>query len=387
MRRLAGLLALAVFSACSASQGTSTSPSTTSLVAAPSGLTYLVGPVGTGTAPSGVLLEWNYDSNPNLSVWRVYSRRSLSAPFNLRAETTSPTFHDAGVPDMQYLVTALDVNGVESNPSLTVTINEALALASPESLTTTALNRGVALFWADNAFASDPNAFLHYRVYSASYDLNVQSCKTDWSLEGTTVSPEFVAGVLLNGVPRCFAVTAVDTLGYESLWSPTHPDTPRPDARDVVLYAEQAQDSFAAFRFWADTNGDGLAEDGEIGRVLNGTNLTADFSVQRDGSNNLFLTPVRAGTTVQSAGAITDLGDIHGAPVSGYGATALQALPGNGYIFQMSGGDGFERYGAVRVSHVGQTFLILDWAYQSDPGNPMLTLRPRPAPTPQPHQR
>ena len=40
----------------------------------------------------------------------------------------------------------------------------------------------------------------------------------------------------------------------------------------------------------------------------------------------------------------------------------------------MSGGDGFARYGSLRVTHVGQDFLILDWAYQTDPGNPELVV-------------
>ena len=52
--------------------------------------------------------------------------------------------------------------------------------------------------------------------------------------------------------------------------------------------------------------------------------------------------------------------------------SAAEAVPGWGYVFQMNGGDGFARYGAVRVTHVGQDYLILDWAYQTDPGNPEL---------------
>ena len=44
------------------------------------------------------------------------------------------------------------------------------------------------------------------------------------------------------------------------------------------------------------------------------------------------------------------------------------------YQFEMSGGDAFARYGAIRVTHVGQDFLILDWAYQTDPGNPELVV-------------
>ena len=51
-----------------------------------------------------------------------------------------------------------------------------------------------------------------------------------------------------------------------------------------------------------------------------------------------------------------------------------QALPGWGYVFEMDGGDGFARFGAVRVTHVGQKYLIFDWSYQTDPGNPELAI-------------
>ncbi len=50
-------------------------------------------------------------------------------------------------------------------------------------------------------------------------------------------------------------------------------------------------------------------------------------------------------------------------------------MPGFGYVFETDGGDGFVRYGAVRVQHVGTTFLIMDWAFQTDPGNPELMVR------------
>lgn len=337
----------------------------------PGHLTYVVDPTGTDTVPSGILLKWDFDTLPGLAYWAVYSRPAVGASWGLRAQTTSPTFHDQGAPSAQYYVTAVDQSGNESAPSNVVTIDEALALAAPESLYTTALNGGVALTWTDNAYLSDPGAFLHYRVYSASYNLDQNSCGT-WYVEGTTVSPEFAVGVLTNGQPRCFAVTAVDTLGYESLWSPIQQDTPRPDAHDVVVYAAQAQVAGSAFRFWTDLNADGLAEDNELGLAYDSTSAAADFKVDRDMSGNLWLTPVRSGTQVLDYGAVTDVSDVHYAPASGYVTTAVQAKPGEAYIFSMNGGDGFARYGAVRVSHVGQTFLILDWAYQTDPGNPML---------------
>jgi hypothetical protein len=382
MRRLGWSLGLVLLAACGNSDYTSTGPSAP-LLGPPTGLSYYVGPVGTGSAPSSILLRWDFDTSSSLAVWNVYSRRDTTAGFFLRAKTTSPTFHDAGIPDVQYLVTAVDVNGNESLPSSVVTVDERLQLAAPDSLYTTALNGGVALDWPDNAYAPD---FLHYRVYSASYDLDTQICGNDWGLEGTTISPDFIATLLPNGVPRCFAVSAVDTLGYESLWSPIQAETPRFDARDVAVNAVQFSDTSSAFRFWQDLNADGLAQANELGLLYDGTNPAADFSVTRDGSNNLFLTPVRAGTGIQSVGPVTDVDDIHYAPASGYGTAPLQATPGTGYIFQMNGGDGFLRYGAVRVSHVGTDFLILDWAYQGDPGNPMLVRPPRPAPTPQPKQ-
>jgi hypothetical protein len=46
-------------------------------------------------------------------------------------------------------------------------------------------------------------------------------------------------------------------------------------------------------------------------------------------------------------------------------------------VFETDGGDGFIRYGAVRVTHVGQSFLILDWAFQTDRGNPELLVQRR----------
>ena len=102
--------------------------------------------------------------------------------------------------------------------------------------------------------------------------------------------------------------------------------------------------------------------------------VSADFSVERSVDGALWLTPVRTGTTLAIYGAVpvADLTAIDWAPVSGYARSAAEAVPGWGYVFQTDGGDGFARYGAVRVTHVGQNYLILDWAFQPDPGNPEL---------------
>lgn len=344
------------------------------LVSAPTNLNYVVEPSGTPGSPAGVLLRWDFSNDPALAVWHIYSRAGTSGSYNLRGSTTSNTFHDNGIPHLQYYVTAEDDAGNESDPSNAVTIDERLALDAPNSLTTTSLDGAIALDWADNAYTADPQGFSVYRVYSASYDLDQGLCGATWSLEGTTVAPEFVASALTNGTPRCYAISAISVEGFESLWSPIRSDTPRPDARNIVVYARQFSVPGSGFRFWRDLDSDGLADPSEIGLVSPGDAPDIDFSVERDVSGDLFLTPVRAGTGVIAYGNVPaeDLTSIDYAPNVSYPTTGLSAVPGWGYVFQMDGGDGFSRYGAVRVTHVGQDYLILDWAYQTDPGNPEL---------------
>ena len=253
-------------------------------------------------------------------------------------------------------------------------------LEAPASLTSVSLDGAVALTWSDNAFQSDPNLFRTYAVYSTGYDLDLDQCGTQWRLEGTTVAPEFVVGALSNGVPRCFYVSAVSVDDLESGPSPLRNDTPRPDARNVAIFARQHQDAGAGFRFWEDLNGSGTVQTGELGQVLAGSSPAADFTVERDGSGTLFLTPVRVGVTVALYGAVPvgDLTNIDIAPEAGYAVEGLEAVPGWGYVFRIDDGGPFFTYGAVRVTHVGQNLLILDWAYQTDPGNPELRVGSKP---------
>lgn len=370
MRRAWLVLPVFALAACSETQIIGSG----ALVPPPSNLIYTVEPSGTPGAPSGVLLQWDFDSDPNLAVWHVYSRGSTAASFRLRGSTTSNSFHDEGIPHLEYYVTAEDIDGAETSPSNVVLVDERLTLQKPASLVSTTLNQAIALTWSDNAYTSDPAGFLIYRVYSTGYDLDQGLCGQSWSLEGSTVAPEFVAGALSNGVPRCFGVSAVSIEGFESLWSPIRSDTPRPDARNVVLYARQAQDAGSGLRFWRDLDGDEFADASELGLVQPGSSASNDFTVERDPAGALFLTPVRSGTGVAVYGSapVADLTSIDYAPDITYGRGGIEALPGWGYVFETDGGDGFARYAAVRVSHVGQNFLILDWAFQTDRGNPEL---------------
>lgn len=342
---------------------------------APTGLSYELQPSGDPLAPSGIILRWTASANPNLAVYNVYSRATQSAAFDLRGSTTSPSFHDDGPPDLEYYVTAEGTNKQESDPSTSIVVNEMLRLPAPASITSISLNNAIHLSWADNAFQSDPAGFWHYRVYSASYNLDNNTCGANWTLEGTTVSPAFLSSALPNGRPRCFGVSAVSIEGFESIWSPLRNDTPRPDARAQVVFTSVGDAAHSGFRFFLDANNDGQATALELGLISPGASPAVDFTVTRDAGGNLQFTPVRAGTqlrTYNNGAVISSLTDIDFAPLGGYARTALIAQPGRGYVFQMTEADGFFRYGAVRVVALGPEYVVLDWSYQPDHGNPEL---------------
>src|SRR6266571_6336541 len=314
MRYLLSLLVLAAVACRSDLIAPGGGPST------PANLTYELEPSGDPNRPLGILLIWDDVTDANLASYRVYSRASSSGSFGLRGETSSNTFHDNGVPHLQYLVTAVDDNGNESGNSNVITVDERLQLDAPASLFSISLNGAIHLEWDDNAYLAAPTRFKWYRIYSTDYDLDTGLCGTSWLLEGTTVAPEFLASAMSNGVPRCFGVSAVSREGYESLWSPLRQDTPRPDARNTLVFALQVDATQAGFRFWDDVNGDGQGQASELGLVESGSATDVDFWVYRDPTDStLWLVPGFSGTSMQlySTSPIADLTSIDFAPASG----------------------------------------------------------------------
>jgi len=342
-------------------------------IQSPANLFYQLQASGDPQAPAGLLLQWDPVNDSRLAVYRVYSRPSDGAPFNLRGSTTSTSFHDAGKPDLDYYVTAAMNDNRESGPSNTVRVDATLRLPAPAWLSTISLNGAVHLSWADNAYQSRPSGFRWYRVYSTSYSLDQNLCGTQWSIEGTTVSSEFLASNLTNGVPRCFAVSAESIEGFESFWSPFAEDTPRYDARNILMYPVSVDSTHAGFRFWLDSDGDGVVQPQELGIVTGVNRSDIDFQIYTS-AGHVYLKPVRAGTSVAVFGnaPIPDLSSINLAPTSGYSTSAVEALPGWGYVFQMSASDPYARFGGLRVSYASPNYVIFDWSYQSDPGNPQL---------------
>ncbi len=370
--RLALILALPIAGALAACEDYLTDAS--AIPPSPTGLYYRLEPSGDPDRPLGIVLRWDAVDHPALAAYNVYSRPSTSAEWGLRGSTSSPSFHDDGVPHLEYFVTSANENGDESEGSASVFIDELLRLPKPLALTSISLDRAIHLSWTDNAYQADPAGFSAYRVYSSSYDLDHNACLNDWALEGTTVASAFLAADLPNGAPRCFGVTAVTIEGFESLWSDLRYDTPRPDGADVLVYTTASDPLRSGFRFFLDGNNDGQAGPLELGIVSAAASGQMDFVVQTDAGGNIQIVPQRSNTTFQRYGSqpIRDLTAIDIAPVGGYGSAPLLAQPRYGYVFQMNEGDGFYRYGAIRVVATGPDYVIFDWSYQTDRGNPEL---------------
>jgi hypothetical protein len=337
---------------------------------APTDLVFQLAPSGDPNVPLGILLSWEPPSNGRAAVFDVYGRSS-GGGWLRRATTTSLTFHDAGVPQQQYYVVAFDGEGREMGRTPTLVVDLTVRLPAPAGLTSTTLNHAIHLRWDDNAVDSDIATFDYYRVYSSSYSAAKGVCEAPWYFEGSTVSDAFLVGNLPNGQTRCFAVSAISIDGHESTWSNARQDTPRSDAKTVLVYVAETKPDSAAFLFNDETPK-------RLGVIAPVSRADADFRVSRDPDGTVWITPARVGSVMRlyQDASIAELTEIDRAPLTGYSAAGIAVLPGDGYVFQLQETDGMH-FGAVRVQYATSQYLIFDWAYQDGVGNPELSKRKR----------
>jgi hypothetical protein len=366
LSRLLLLFAAAPLAACEDITGVFSDPDS------PANVTYQLIPSGDPNAPLGVLLTWDLPRSGRANAFNVYGRTTRGGAWDLRATTTSTTFHDAGTPELQYYVSTRDANGNEIAQSEVITIDlVGSRLPAPLGLTSISLNGAIQLSWQPNAVNANRNEFDHYRVYSTAYDATRGVCTTGWAIEGSTVSDAFLSGNLTNGVSRCFAVSAVTRDGHESAWSENRLDTPRFDARSTLVYTTTARRDSSGFLFFDDVSK-------KPGVVTSSTRADLDFTIERQIDGSLWFVPARTGSTMMlySTRPVADLTSIDRAPATGYGSARVEALPSFGYAFRVTKADG-GHFAATRVAFVTQDYVVLDWSYQSGPGNSELNLIPR----------
>jgi hypothetical protein len=359
------LAALVPIAACENLTGLLTDPD------APANLTYQLTPSGDPNVPLAVLLSWDVPRSNNSNAFNVYGRIG-GGDWQLRGTTTSNTFHDAGVPDVQYYVASIDVDGNELARSNTVTIDLHANVPAPTGFTSVSLNGAIHLAWSSSAVDALQGAFDHYRVYSTPYDGSRGVCTATWVLEGTTSSDGFFVGNLSNGVSRCFAVSTVTHDGHESVWTEARLDTPRFDARNAFVYSTAARSDSSGFLFVDDVTH-------RLGVVAASSRTDLDFTIVRHSDGTLWFQPARSGATMALFGStpVIDLTSIDRAPSTGYSSATIQAVPGFAYIFRIQKADGVH-FAAARVAYVAADYVVFDWSYQSAPGNAELSKIPLP---------
>jgi len=172
---------------------------------------------------------------------------------------------------------------------------------------------------------------------------------------------------MANGETRFFAVAAVNRAGAESYLSYDDVfDTPRPAGTGLVLNNFRVSGTNTGYDFSAFSR-------------TNTIDLPADifygFYEDTTGFIHQQVFVPDYGTDIQDAGYVTSLDEVDFAPdpESGWSPSGtVEAVAGHAYVVWTRN----NHFAKFRVTAVGPTQIVLDWAYQVDPGNRELKARP-----------
>lgn len=328
----------------------------------------------------GVDLWWELDDRWDGEAFRVYGKRKSDTEYFFIAEVTSCAvgvclYRDINVsPELmyEYYVASVDAESAmegASPYSVEVFVPLPVPPPVPDEVEAVALDDAVYLKWSDNSSVDED--FSVYRVY-------VIGDENDYVL-GETDSPGFVDFLAENGETGAYYVTAVDVQGHESNASRVVESTPRPDFTGQVLRPYQSVPKFSGFRF---------RESDEDESVMDGRDADRHFRIEFYDARYWFVpgpgSSINRASRKTSAlkcgpGADSDCVSWETAPTSSYTTEETTLESGYTYMFRVPGDDGKMRYGAVRPTNTSSCpdyFVIFDWAYQTQAGNPALAPPP-----------
>jgi len=199
----------------------------------------------------------------------------------------------------------------------------------------------------------------HYRVYRGDEEFG------DYWHIGSSGDTYFVDDDVINGITYYYAVTAVDRNGRESdLSYATVMDTPRPAGEDLVVwdYDDEAGVDFSGYyhhmiRPWDD--------------------LYTDMYLVWDESDLCYAFQSTEGNDLQYAGWVENLDELDWAPEGGWslGQTDRVNLY-EGYAYWVWTWDNhFAKFVVTDIDY-DDYYVVVDWAYQVDEGNPELSIVP-----------
>ncbi len=226
------------------------------------------------------------------------------------------------------------------------------APAAPRGVSSVTGDRSVEIYWVENT-ESDLDG---YRIY--------RNDEPDGYFEkiGSVgySATSYVDRSARNGQTYYYAVTAFDDYGNESELSYELVfDTPRPDGRNLRVFNAANRDRDAGYDFSAQ-------------RVVDADDISADIYYWYTEEEGAWLVATERSadeyTDIQDAG-FHRMDDVGWAPDGGWSPTGdSPAIEGHVYLVWTWD----NHFAKVRVVSIESDSIVLDWAYQTDRGNPEL---------------
>ncbi len=328
----------------------------------------------------GVDLHWRTGSGWDGEGFRVYGKRESDPEYFFIAEVTSCidggcVYRDVNVVPRvtyEYYVSAFDADtGLETATpeAVAVYVPDPVPPAIPEVVVAVALDNSAYIHWENDA--AHEADFSVYRVYLADADGD--------QFLGETDSPGFIDMLAENGQTVTYFITSVDDQGHESGASALARCTPRPDYTGEVIYSYRDRPDLSGFRFQESEHNEA---------VISGDSGDRHFRIESDADGvriapgpRVRIHPETRWTSSLKCGPASDVDCVswETAPVTGYSSEQMSLVTGHTYMLRVPGDDGEVRFGAIRASvsgydQEGSEVVVFDWAYQTQPGNPGMSV-------------
>lgn len=213
----------------------------------------------------------------------------------------------------------------------------------PQGIRTISMDNSVEILWLPSQ-ADDVKGYKVWvsDLYNGAY-----------TLLGSTSETFFYHYPANNGFKYYYAVSAFDFNNNESgLSADVVYDTPRPDGSGVILYDY--------ITYPDDSSGYDFSQYVR----LSYDDIYTDFFLENY-LGNMFLN-VLGDTKIQDMGYTNSFDEISSAPTQGWARThSVEAILGHTYVIKTWD----IHYAKIRITELGGTYMVFDWAYQTTVGN------------------
>lgn len=253
------------------------------------------------------------------------------------------------------IVLAVALMGCDSNDTILVSDVDLAPPATPRGVYSVTGDQEVKVVW----LGSDEQDLAGYLVYRSRTPEGPYHVIADIQVSDLPYQLEYKDRDVANGETYFYAVTSYDYDGNESELSYEDVfDTPRPAGYGVRLYARESNSSIAGFDFSRQA-------------IVSSNDSRADIVVTLDGGV-FFVEAVSDNesiTDIQDFGYTETLDALDWSPQDGWSTVGwAEVIVGHTYAVWTWD----DHYAKFRVTDVGNASIVIDWAYQIDPGNPEL---------------